>query len=111
MPELNEVWEKYAPRLAEISGCDLAELVKPSGPPRAYLCVVWYYPTNTTAKPSFGTTMDLSNPCLRVQKEKVGLSRHVLTHDVFPLRKDNPKTGSLYDTVTEHLNSGMDSKL
>jgi hypothetical protein len=89
----DKLWDKYAPEFAKIIGCGVEELVKPSGPFLALLCIVWHYPTNTTANPLFGMFFDPSNPCLSLQKAKIGSSGKVLTLDAFPFRMDKPKDG------------------
>lgn len=93
-PKSDQLWDKYAPRMAEIIGCDLGDLVKPSRPLFASLCITWHYPTiRTCGKRHFGMVFDTQNPCLNLQRTKIGSSRRVLTLDAFPYRMEPPAKG------------------
>jgi hypothetical protein len=96
---VDEIWARYAPRFAEICECDEAQLVKPSGPLHATICAQWRYPTFNASRLAYGMTFDPSNPCLRVQKTKLGTSPRVLTFDTFPVRIAKPKKGEIYDDL------------
>jgi hypothetical protein len=43
-------------------------------------------------------TFDSSNPCLRLQKTKIGASPRVLTFDTFPVRTPKPEKGEFYNS-------------
>lgn len=82
------------PDAVEIIGCELWELAKPSGSLFALLCIAWHCPTETTANLLFRLVFDPTNPCINIQKTKIGSSRKALTADARPLRMDIPKDGA-----------------
>jgi len=43
-PRSDQLWAKYASRMADIIGCDLGDLLKPSGPLFSLLRLTWQYP-------------------------------------------------------------------
>ena len=98
--KVDEIWARYAPKLAKICGSEVASLAKPSGPLMATLSIMWHYPTFTTNHPQYGMVFDDSNGCLRMQKAKIGASRQVLTFDAYPMRYSMPKTGNFYDNLS-----------
>ncbi|KAG4415105.1 hypothetical protein IFR04_011742 [Cadophora malorum] len=90
-PSLDEIWERYSAEFAGTCNCDIGDLVKPSGPLHAILCIVWHYPTFNTSKAKFGMTFDPTNGCLSKQKGKLGQTGSVLTLDSYPRRMKAPK--------------------
>ncbi|KFA68857.1 hypothetical protein S40285_01140 [Stachybotrys chlorohalonatus IBT 40285] len=62
-------------------------MTKPSGMLNSVLTMVWHYPTWRTEKPLWGHAMDPSNPSLRAQASKYGLSTLIRTQNRLPIRE------------------------
>src|SRR5262249_53717083 len=81
-------WDEFVCGLfGDDSKVDERTVAAPSGYRGAPLSFVWHYPTWKTAKPSYGLTLDATNPCMLWQCRKIRVSQEVLTSDAIPLRE------------------------
>ncbi|KAI6087592.1 hypothetical protein F4821DRAFT_277757 [Hypoxylon rubiginosum] len=72
--DLTGLWDKFVDDIMALSNGQIrkSELVKPSGPLNAELAFIWHYPTFKTSKRHYGHVLDVTNPCLKVQYDKIG---------------------------------------
>jgi hypothetical protein len=101
-PKVDEIWDRYAGRFAEICGCDEAILAKLSGRFDAPVSILWHYPSFNTANERYGMVFDPSNKCVNLQLVKQSTDAvHALTADMFPMRASPPKK-------CKHFHAGWD---
>ncbi|KAF4461289.1 hypothetical protein FALBO_11926 [Fusarium albosuccineum] len=93
-PRLKQRLDKFCKEIEEVSRgeVDIPAMAAPSGPLRPQMTFVWHYPTSTSRNCRYSHVTDPGNPCIRVQKVKIGMNPSVLTFDTIPFRsKYNPK--------------------
>lgn len=86
---IDHEWDAYASEIHGLAegAITVGSLSKPSGPLKAVLTCNWHYPTWSSKSPLWGHVMDPTNPSLRAQKEKFGLSPLVRSQNRLPIRE------------------------